>query len=124
MAETFEKKRHLLVMRRSPYGSSLARASVDLGLAMGAFDQAFDLLFLGDGVLQLLQQQDSATIGLKNIGKALSSLPLYDVESVYVDSAALARHGISKDQLLVPAVALDDAAIRQLLTQCDHLVSC
>ena len=124
MAETVEKKRHLLVMRRSPYGSSLARASVDLGLAMGAFDQDFDLLFIGDGVLQLLQQQESANIGLKNIGKALSSLPLYDIESVYVDAAALSRHAISKDQLVIPAIPLDDAAIQQLLAQCDHLVSC
>lgn len=111
-------------MRRSPYGGSLARASVDLGLAMGAFEQAFDLLFLGDGVLQLLDGQDAGNIGLKNIGKALSSLPLYDVEAVYVDASALTRHGISADQLVVPAVPVDDNEIRQLLAQCDHLVSC
>jgi tRNA 2-thiouridine synthesizing protein C len=124
VAESGAKKRHLLVIRRAPYGSSLARAAVDLGLAMGAFEQEFDLLFLGDGVLQLLQNQDSEAIGRKNLGKVLSSLPLYDVESVYVDATALSRHGIKQNQLLVPATALDDAAIRQLLTQCDHLVSC
>jgi tRNA 2-thiouridine synthesizing protein C len=124
VAETSAKKRHLLVIRRTPYGSGLARASVDLGLAMGAFDQEFDLLFLGDGVLQLLQKQESASIGLKNVGKALSSLPLYDVESVYVDMAALKRHGISKEQLVVPVIALDDHGLKQLLAQCDHLVGC
>lgn len=118
------KKRHLLVMRRAPYGSSLARASVDLGLAMGAFDQDFDLLFLGDGVLQLLQNQDSSAIGLKNIGKALSSLPLYDVESVYVDAVSLARHGFTIDQLVIAAEPLDDAQLKQLLVDCDHLMSC
>lgn len=124
MADIGEKKRHLLVMRRSPYGSSLARASVDLGLAMGAFEQDFDLLFIGDGVLQLVANQAADQIGLKNIGKALSSLPLYDVESVYVDAGALARHGLGEAQLVVPTVPLDEGQIQQLLAQCDHLVSC
>lgn len=111
-------------MRRSPYGSSLARASVDLGLAMGAFEQDFDLLFIGDGVLQLVANQAADQIGLKNIGKALSSLPLYDVESVYVDAGALARHGLGEAQLVVPTVPLDETEMQQLLAQCDHLVSC
>lgn len=124
MAEAVSKKRHLLVLRRAPYASSLARASVDLGLAMGAFEQDFDLLFLGDGVLCLLDKQDTGGIGVKNIGKALSSLPLFDVESVFVDAAALARHGIDPDQLVLTVQPLDNEQIRELLAQCDHLVSC
>ena len=43
MAEVKQRKRHLLVLRHAPYGSSLARASVDLALAMGAFEQDFDI---------------------------------------------------------------------------------
>lgn len=117
-------KRHLVVMRRSPYGSSLAKASVDLALAMGAFEQEFDLLFLGEGVLQLIKGQDTDGIGLKNIGKTLSSLPLYDVESVFVDAVALSRFGISTEQLVLPAQVLAEEDIQVLLAQCDHLVSC
>ena len=119
-----DKKRYIIALRRSPYGSSLARASVDLALAMGAFEQDFELVFMGDGVLQLLPEQASEQIGQKNIGRALSSLPLVDVESVYVEAAALARHGLTVDELILPATPLDSADLSALLNDCDHLVSC
>ena len=71
-----------MVVRHSPYGSSLARASLDVALAAAAFEQPVKLLFMGDGVLQLLPEQDSRAIGQKNIGRLLSSLPLYDIDMV------------------------------------------
>lgn len=118
------RKRSLVVLRRGPYGGSLARAAADLALAMGAFEQDFDLLFTGAGVLQLLPHQDSQRIGLKNIGKALSALPLFDVERVYVDKEALLRHGITAENLVVPAQVLSAQQIRPLLDGADHLISC
>lgn len=124
MAEAIARKRHLLVLRQSPYGSSLARASVDLALAMGAFEQVFDLLFLGDGVLQLVPEQAADGIGLKNVGRALSSLPLVDVAYVYADAQALQRHGLDPAALLLPVRPVAGEALRELLADCDHLVSC
>ena len=116
--------RSLLVMRQSPYGSSLAKASVDLALAMGAFEQDYDLLFTGAGVLQLVTEQDSEQIGVKNIGRMLSSLPLYDMESVYVDAAALERYGLNPANLVLPVKLLDDPTLRSLLNDYDHLIGC
>ncbi len=124
MAEASPVKRQLLVLRHAPYGSSLARASVDLALAMGAFEQDFEILFLGDGVLQLLPMQQADQIGLKNVGRALSSLPLVDVTRVYVDADALERHGLDPESLLLPAEPLRGEALRSLLSDCDHLVAC
>jgi len=89
-----EKKSILIVLRHSPYGSSLAKASMDVALATAAFSQIVDLLFLGDGVLQLQPDQDSQRLGLKNIGRQLSSLPLYDINCVYVDAEAAARYNM------------------------------
>ena len=68
---TVEPKQLLVVVRHSPYGSSLARASLDVALAAAAFEQPVKLLFMGDGVLQLLPGQDSQAIGQKNIGRLL-----------------------------------------------------
>ena len=124
MAEPSRRKRHLLVLRHAPYGSSLARASGDLALAMGAFEQDFDILFIGDGVLQLLPQQQADEIGLKNVGRALSSLPLVDVDVVYADADALAAHGLDPQDLLLPVRPLRGDELRRLLCNCDHLVGC
>ncbi|RLQ23060.1 sulfurtransferase complex subunit TusC [Seongchinamella sediminis] len=121
---TVEKKRSLLVMRHSPYGSSLARATIDLALAMGAFDQDFDLLFMGPGVLQLVKDQHSEQLGLKNAGKILSSLPLYDMEAVYVDATSLQRYGLAEQDLVLPVNVLDSTRLPLFLNDCNHVLSC
>jgi tRNA 2-thiouridine synthesizing protein C len=124
VAELTVKKRMVIVIRHAPYGDSMARASVDLALAMGAFEQDFDLLFMGEGVLQLLPHQDAGAIGLKNTGRALSSLPLVDVDSVYVDASALARYGLNEQELVLPTVPVEGDRLHRLLCDCDHLVGC
>jgi tRNA 2-thiouridine synthesizing protein C len=116
------RKSLLIVIRRSPYGSSLARASLDVALAAAAFEQPLNLLFMGDGVLQLMAEQDSQAIGVKNIGRLLASLPLYDIERVYVDGEAATRYGIDLGNAPVAAQALDGPGMRQLMVGCDHLL--
>lgn len=119
---TVEPKQLLVVVRHSPYGSSLARASLDVALAAAAFEQPVKLLFMGDGVLQLLPGQDSQAIGQKNIGRLLSSLPLYDIDTVYADAEAVARHGIDLGSAPLPTKALDAPDMQQLMINCDHLL--
>ena len=74
-----EKKSLLVIVRHSPYGSSLARTSLEVALSSATFDQEVALLFMGDGVLHLLPEQDSSAIGVRNIAKLIASFPLYDV---------------------------------------------
>ena len=119
---TAGKKSLLIVVRHSPYGSSLARASLDVALATAAFEQPVSLLFMGDGVLQLMAEQDSQAIGVKNIGRLLASLPLYDIESVYVDAEAATRYGINLGSAPVATQTLDGPEIHRLMSGCDHLL--
>lgn len=112
----------LLVLRHSPYGSSLAKAAVDVALAMGAFSQAIDLLFLGDGVLQLLPGQDSRALGMKNVGRQLASLPLYDINRVYVDAQAVTRYNMDLSRAPIDTRALDQEEIHRLMVGYDHLL--
>ena len=117
-----DKKSLLVVIRRSPYGTSLARAAVDTALAAAAFEQPVKLLFMGDGILQLLPNQDSHRIGAKNLGRLLASLPLYDVETVYIDAEAATLYDVELTGLPVTIEALDGAGIHQLMTSCDHIL--
>ena len=68
--------------------------------------------------------QDSQKIGAKNIGRILTSLPLYDMESVYVDAAALDRYGLNEADLVLPVSLLDESGLLSLLNDADHLVGC
>jgi tRNA 2-thiouridine synthesizing protein C len=117
-----KKKSVLITLRHSPYGSSLAKASLDVTLATAAFDQAVDLLFMGDGVLQLLPEQDSRSLGIKNIGRQLASLPLYDIDCVYVDAEAADRYNLDVSQAPFAIRMLDRTAMNQLMVEYDHLL--
>jgi tRNA 2-thiouridine synthesizing protein C len=112
----------LLVLRHSPYGSSLAKAAVDVALATAAFSQAVDLLFLGDGVLQLLPGQDSRALGMKNVGRQLASLPLYDINRVYVDAQAATRYNMDLSRAPIETRALEQEEIHRLMVGYNHLL--
>jgi tRNA 2-thiouridine synthesizing protein C len=116
------KKKILLVLRRSPYGSSLARAAIDVALAAAAFDQDVDLLFSGNGVLQLVSNQDGQQLGTKTIGRLLSSLPLHDIDHVYVDADALSRFKTDLSAAPIELRALTALQIQQLMLNYDQLL--
>ena len=122
MKNTEVKKSQLVVIRHTPYGNSLARAALDAALSAAAFDQPVNVLFLGDGVLQLLPTQDSTAIDVKNISKLIASLPLYDIETVHVDAGALARFALTGEDLPQTTRLLDETAIRQLIAEHDHVL--
>lgn len=113
----------LVILRHTPYGSSLAKASIDVAFAAAAFEQPVDLLFLGDGVLQLHPDQDSHPIGVKTIGRQLAALPLYGISRVYVDSEAVARYKLDLSRAPVDSIALDSDGVHHLLQRYDHLLS-
>lgn len=116
------KKRILVIIRRSPYGSSLAKASVDAVLAMAAFEQEVDVLFAGEGVLQLQPGQDANSLGLKNIGRQLAALPLYDVNRIYVDAEAANRYKLEMAAVSIETQLLTALDMHQLMVTYDHLL--
>lgn len=116
------KKRFLIVCRQPPYGASHARDALDVAMASAAFDQDVALLFLGDGVLQLIADQHSDGIGQKAHDKQLSVLPLYDVDMLYVDAEALQARKLTIADLALPVQLVDTATIATLLADHDVLL--
>ena len=121
---TTGKKSLLVVVRRSPYGSSLARTSLEVALSGTTFEQNVGVLFMGDGVFHLLPGQDTGTLGVRNIAKLIASFPLYELDSLFADETALRHHGIAQQQALPQNIEwLDNRAMVELLTRYDHIMS-
>lgn len=116
------RKSILVVSRHAHPSSSLPRSALDTALAAAAFDQPVSLLFHGEGVLQLLSGQDSRAAGVRNLRKVIDSLPLYDIETLYVDAAAAIAFGLEQESLPVGAQWVDGAAIQALLARHDHVL--
>lgn len=116
------RKSILIVSRHAHPGSSLPRSALDTALAAAAFDQPVSLLFQGEGVLQLLSGQDSRATGVRNLRKVIDSLSLYDIETLYVDAAAVSAFGLEAGDLPAGAQLLDAAGVQALLARHDHVL--
>jgi len=120
---TINKKSLLVVVRHSPYGSSLARTALEVALSSATFEQDVGLLFMGDGVLHLLPEQNSSTIGVRNIARLIASFPLYDLEALFADKAALVQYALAPQELPQKLQLLDDDAMATLCNNYDHILS-
>lgn len=118
-----QSKRILWVFRQAPYGNLLSREAIDFALAAGVFDQNIGLIFIGDGVWQLLDGQNSQAIAYKNHQKLLSALSLYDITDIYADQVAIADRKINAQQLSLNARLVSDTEISQLFESADMILN-
>jgi tRNA 2-thiouridine synthesizing protein C len=93
-------KKFLYVNRKAPHGSIYALESLEVVLIGAAFDQDVSLAFIDDGVYQLMQNQDTSGIGMKNFSRTYKALGDYDVNKIYVEKESLELRGLSKANLL------------------------
>lgn len=118
------KKKTLVISRQAPYGKSTSREAIDIALAAAIYDQEIAILFMDDGVFQLLKNQHSLYIDQKNTGATLPALSLYGVENIFIHKESLEARAIdTSDLVLEEFQLLDNKAIGQLLNQQDHLLS-
>ena len=113
----------LVILSQSPYNGSLAREAIDYCLAAAAFEQHIQLLFIGDGVLQLLTEQRPESISQKNVAKTLSALPIYGIDKLFVDQEALDRYGLSDEQLCLPISKVTPSQMADMLANATHTLN-
>ncbi len=117
-------KKILLISRKPPYGTSTAREAIDIALAASVYDQDIGILFMDDGVFQLLKNQQSQQIDQKNIGSILPALTLYGIENIYVHQESLDIRAIKFDELILEDLQiLNNKDVKNLLSQQDQLLS-
>ena len=112
-----------IVNRCSPHGSAAGRESLDLALALSAFNESLSLFFIGDGVYQLLDRHSPAKILQKNYQPLFKMLEMYDVEHIYVCSASLKQRLLASDNLLIAVSLLNTQQLQAKLAQQDQLLS-
>ena len=110
----------LIVIASAPYQHRLdSDPAVDLVMAAGAFGQQVSLLFMGEG-RGYLDAEITPGDGQTDLRKLLKSLPLYDVDDVYV----LANEDAdTKAAFTVPAEIIASDDVFRLIAQAEHVVS-
>ena len=113
----------LLISRQAPWAGIAAAEALDIALAAGAFDLPLSILFMDDGVLQLLAQQQPSLLEQKDLSANLQALPMFGVEQLYAAQQCLNQRGLDSNALAVTAEVLDDQQIQQLIRQHDYVMT-
>lgn len=92
-------KKFCYINRKAPYGTIYAWESLEVMLIGAAFEQDVTLIFMDDGVFQLVKGMDTKAAGMKDFSKTYAALGDYDVNKIYVDRESLEKRGLTLDDL-------------------------
>ena len=116
-------KKFMFVNRKAPYGTIYALESLETVLITATFDQDVSLVFLDDGVYELVKGQNSKGLGIKNSSPTYRALEGYDVEKLYVERESLDARGLTEADLLVPVEVLSSVQMADLMAGQDVVLS-
>jgi tRNA 2-thiouridine synthesizing protein C len=116
-------KKFMFVNRKAPYGTVYALESLEVVLIAATFDQDVSLVFLDDGVYELVKGQSTKAIGMKNFSPSYRALDGYDVEKLYVERESMEARGLADKDLLVPVEVLSSAEMAALMAEQDVVLS-
>lgn len=116
-------KKFMFVNRKAPYGTVYALEGLEVVLISAAFDQDVSMVFIDDGVYELVKGQNTKATGMKNFSPVYRALEGYDIEKLYVDEESLEARGLTTENLLVPVEVLNAAQMAELMDQQDIVIS-
>ncbi len=108
----------LFVIAHPPHRGALAFEMLDELLVGAVFEQKVSVLFMHDGVFQLVDSGDTRG----NVARGFRALPTYDVNDVFVDGRALRHRGLLVESLAIPVRTLTRGGIRKLIASHDVVV--
>lgn len=109
----------LYLVRRKP--GPYANETIDMVLVSGVFGQPTSVLFMDDGVFQILETP--RTSQKSDTAKKWSALPTYEIERVYVHEGSVSER--ASGDALIPEFAsmITDSQVNELLHEVASVVS-
>ena len=111
-----------VLIRKAPYGAENAFAGLRLALATAANGIETKVVLMEEGVLNAVENQNSADIGMPSILDAVDDLLSLDV-SIYCMEDNLDGHGIGKERLKREMVYIAESDISDLILGCQVMTT-
>ncbi|MFT5813991.1 MAG: tRNA 2-thiouridine synthesizing protein C [Psychroserpens sp.] len=106
-----------IINTQAPFSSSGGKEALDTALIFGSYEQPTSLFFLGDGVFQVIGDQNASTIDIKDYLKTFSALEFYDIENIYVCQQSLVERNLLEYFHISNIQVLSNEAFSQRLHQ-------
>ncbi|WP_287813617.1 sulfurtransferase complex subunit TusC [Pseudomonas sp.] len=113
----------LIISRQAPWSGPGPREALDIALAGGAFDLPLGMLFLDDGVFQLMPGQAPGQVQQKDLTANLQALPMFGVDELFVAGSSLRGRGLDSVPLSLEAQVLEDDALAALIDRFDQVIT-
>ena len=104
----------LFVFSRSPHGNINAQEGLD-ALLMGSAFTTCSVLFVGDGLMQLISGQSTDELGTKNFSLGFAALNDYGVTNIACSKLDLIARDLNKDDFLIEVKPLDTAGMQTFI---------
>ncbi len=105
----------LYIVSRAPYSNAVGQEALDAALIGASFEQDVSLLFLHDGVFQLVINQGSDGSGLKEFTKAYRALEDFGIDKVFCHDLSLAARGLTNNDLMRDVTTLTGEQLKSLV---------
>jgi len=116
-------KNLLFVFDKPPHSSPATKEGLDAVLTASAFGQNVTLLLIGDGIYQLLNNQDPSHLPAKNTASIFQALEMYGIENIVTPSENLKDKGLSFSDLSIPCDIIDNTQLAKLYATQDQILS-
>ncbi|QJC33393.1 sulfurtransferase complex subunit TusC [Enterobacteriaceae endosymbiont of Donacia clavipes] len=98
------------IFKTSPYGNNIGKEGLDTVISISSFTEDIALFFIGDGILQIKNYQQTKNILLKKYNISFSILNLCNINNFFVCLQSLKELGIKnykKNNWIVPIKIID-----------------
>lgn len=87
----------IAILNASPTINEASKEALDAALIYGSYELPTSLFFQGEGVRQLINNQDLETVNIKDYLKTMAALEFYDIENIYACSTSMIERGLSEN---------------------------
>ncbi len=92
-----DKKSIAILNAHSAFDKNSGKEALDVALIFGSYEQDVALFFQGEGVRQLMGEQNADILKYKDYLATFSALEFYDVEHIYVCATSLQQRGLTNN---------------------------
>lgn len=114
-------KRFVVVITKGPVGTEAGSLGLDAALAAAAFDQDVTVLFKDEGLLQLIQNQESKLMGNKSTLANFGLMKMYGVTRVWAAQSSAESLQLNDAQLAYAPDFVSDTLIDEALQSANQV---
>ncbi|XBC38132.1 MAG: sulfurtransferase complex subunit TusC [Buchnera aphidicola (Floraphis choui)] len=112
------------VFSHVPHGTSLSREGLDSVLSISVINQNISIFFVGDGIFQLMRNQNPQCILSRNYVSSFGVLPFFDINKLYYCKDSLIERGyFNKYDFFLNVSIISRIHIREKLEQHDLIIN-